>query len=187
MRTAPGAVDGHALNGLLVRAALGDQGAFRSLYDATAARLFAICLRIVRDRTFAEDALQEAYLRIWERSRQFDPARGNALAWIIGITRNHAIDLIRSRGREAIAPPQLEPEAADPTAHAGIEAAADLGAIGRCLAGLDDGPRRAIVLAYRYGLSHEELATLLGAPLGTVKTWVSRGLARLRLCLDNRQ
>ena len=110
-----------------------------------------------------------------------------ALAWIIGIARNHAIDVIRSRSREAIAPHEIDLEAADPAAHGGIEAVTDLGAVGRCLASLDDGPRRAIVLAYRDGLSHEELAAVLGAPLGTVKSWVSRGLARLRLCLDNRR
>jgi RNA polymerase sigma-70 factor (ECF subfamily) len=175
--------DAHALNGLLMRTALGDQAAFRLLYDGTSGRLFAICLRIVQDRGVAEDVLQEAYVRIWERARQFDPARGSALGWIIGIARNYAIDVIRSRGREAI-PQEMDLEAPDLAAQGGIEATADLGTVGRCLAGLEEGPRRAIVLAYRYGLSHEELATALNVPLGTVKTWVSRGLARLRMRLD---
>jgi RNA polymerase sigma-70 factor (ECF subfamily) len=178
--------DGSVLDSLLMRIALGDHAAFRSLYDATAGRLFAISIRIVRDRSLAEDVLQEAYVRIWERARRFDPTRGNASAWIIAIVRNHSIDVIRLRGREALPPEGADPDVEDPAVLGGIEAIPDLGAVGRCLALLEDGPRHAIVLAFRDGLSHEELARVLGVPLGTVKSWVSRGLARLRLCLDNR-
>ena len=174
---------GAALDGLLARTAGGDRAAFRSLYDATSSRLFAICLRIVKDRAAAEDVLQEAYVRVWERARQFDPARGGAFAWMVAIARNHAIDVVRSRRRGAHE--DIDLEMIDPAAHGGIEAAADLGPLGRCLARLEEGPRRAIVLAFRDGLTHEELAQTLDVRLGTVKTWVSRGVARLRLCLDN--
>jgi RNA polymerase sigma-70 factor (ECF subfamily) len=183
-RTVQRAVDAAMLKGLLARVARGDQAAFRALYDATSPRLFAICLRIVRDRSGAEDVLQEAYVRVWERARQFDAARGSAMAWIIAIARNHAIDTIRSRGREVTE--ELDLQSPDPAAVGGIEATADLGPLGRCLSHLERGPRQAIVLAFRDGLTHEELSDALGVPLGTVKTWVSRGLTRLRLCLDNR-
>jgi quercetin dioxygenase-like cupin family protein len=98
IRAAAMAADGEVLDGLLMRTALRDQGAFRALYDSTAGRL-----RIVRERSLAEDVLQEAYVRIWERARQFDPARGSAVAWIIAIARHHAIDVVRSRPRELLA------------------------------------------------------------------------------------
>jgi RNA polymerase sigma-70 factor (ECF subfamily) len=91
-----------SLDRLLIRTATGDQGAFRLLYERTSGRLFAICLRIARNRTLAEDFLQEAYARVWERSPQFDPQRGSALAWMIALTRHHAIDVIRMRGREVL-------------------------------------------------------------------------------------
>lgn len=91
-----------SLDSLLTRTASGDQGAFRLLYERTSGRLFAICLRIARNRTLAEDFLQEAYARVWERSPQIDPQRGGALAWMIALTRHHAIDVIRWRGREVL-------------------------------------------------------------------------------------
>lgn len=182
---APG--EGDILTGLLTRTAAGDHAAFRSLYEHSAGRLFAICLRIARDRPLAEDLLQEAYARIWERSRQFDPARGNALSWMIAIARNHAIDVIRLRAREQSAPSELALEIADPAALRGIEMRIELPAVRRCLAALEERPRRAILMAYCDGLSYEELSAALGVPTGTAKTWVHRALARLRDCMDNAQ
>ena len=178
------AADRDHLDGLLARTATGDHAAFRALYGHSAGRLFAVCLRIARDRSLAEDLLQEVYLRIWERARQFDPARGSALAWMIAIARNHAIDAIRARIREAIVPDEHAIDVADAGALRGMEARIELPAVTRYLAALDEGPRRAIVLAYRDGLSYDELSALMGIPVGTAKTWVSRGLARIRHCLD---
>ena len=180
-----GTPEGVSLEALLVRAAAGDQGSFRLLYERTSGRLFAICLRIARERSLAEDFLQEAYARIWERSRQFDAARGSALAWMIAITRNHAIDVIRVRQREVALPDESALEIADPKSGE-AETRLDYGAACRCLASLEEGPRRAILLAYRDGLSYKELAVVLGAPIGTVKTWVHRGIASLRNRLDER-
>jgi RNA polymerase sigma-70 factor (ECF subfamily) len=91
-----------SLDALLARTASGDKLAFRALYDRTSGRLFAICLRIARNRTLAEDFLQEAFARVWERAPQFDRQRGSALAWMIALTRHHAIDVIRMRGREVL-------------------------------------------------------------------------------------
>jgi RNA polymerase sigma-70 factor (ECF subfamily) len=172
------------LESLLALTAGGDRAAFRSLYDRSASRLFAVCLRITRDRSLAEDVLQETYVRVWERSRQFDPRRGSALAWLITIARNHAIDVVRRRVHEAAPPEEAMPDIPDPSALGGMEAAVEGRTLQRCLAELDEGPRRAIVFAYRDGLSYEELARRLGVPVGTAKTWVSRGLTRLRQCLD---
>jgi RNA polymerase sigma-70 factor (ECF subfamily) len=173
-----------SLDSLLARTASGDQTAFRALYDRTSGRLFAICLRIARNRTLAEDFLQEAYARVWERSPQFDPQRGSALAWMIALTRNHAIDVIRTRGREVLSVDGTEFEVPDQPALAPAEARLDYPAIARALAELDEGPRRAIMHAYLDGMSYQEIGAALGIPIGTAKTWVSRGIAKLRRSLD---
>ncbi|MGZ8371815.1 MAG: sigma-70 family RNA polymerase sigma factor [Rhodoplanes sp.] len=173
-----------SLDALLARTASGDQTAFRALYDRTSGRLFAICLRIARNRTLAEDFLQEAYARVWERSPQFDPQRGSALAWMIALTRNHAIDVIRTRGREVLSVDGTEFEVPDQPALAPAEARLDYPAIARALAELDEGPRRAIIHAYLDGMSYQEIGAALGIPIGTAKTWVSRGIAKLRRSLD---
>lgn len=172
------------LDELLVRTGAGDHGAFRALFDRTSARLFAVCLRLARDRALAEDMLQEAYVRIWERSRQFDPQRGGAIGWMTTVARNHAIDVIRARGREMSVPNVDLPDVPDAAAMRSMETAAAAPALWRCLGTLDEGARRAIVHAYRDGLTYQELSTLLEIPLGTVKTRVRRGMGRLRRCLD---
>lgn len=173
-----------SLDGLLVRIAAGDQAAFRALYERTSGRLFAICLRIARNRALAEDFLQEAYARIWERSRQFDPQRGSAWPWMIALTRHYAIDVIRARGREVVTPDAPEFDLPDPQAFAGVEVRLDFPVVWRSLAELDDGPRRAILQAYFDGLSYQEISAALGVPVGTAKTWVSRGIAKLRRSLE---
>lgn len=177
-RAAANAPAAETLEALMMRTAAGDESAFRALYDRTCGRLFAICLRIARDRTLAEDFLQEAYARVWERSRQFDPKRGNALAWMIALARNHAIDVIRVRGREVVTPDAPEFELPDPAAFAGVDVQLDLPVVWRSLAELDEGPRRAILHAYLDGLSYQEISASLGVPVGTAKTWVSRGIAK---------
>jgi RNA polymerase sigma-70 factor, ECF subfamily len=176
--------DDSLLDTLLVRAGTGDQAAFRTLYDHSAGRLFAICLRIVRHRRLAEELLRESFVRIWERARQFDPGNGHALAWMIAIARHHAIDVIRLRMREDRPPDDLTLEAADPSALGAIEAKFEFDAVGRCLRELPYNERHAIVLAYRDGLNYEQLAVLLNSSGEQVKASIVQGLARLRACLD---
>jgi RNA polymerase sigma-70 factor, ECF subfamily len=178
------ATDAQALEDLLGRAAAADEAAFRSLYDRTAGRIFAVCLRIARHRRLAEEILQESYVQIWQRARQFDPAHGGALAWMIAIARNHALDVIRLRMREDRPPDELTFEAANAAALGAIQAKFELSALGRCLGELSDGERHAIILAYRDGLNYDQLAVLLGVSVETVKTSVSRGLARLRAGME---
>jgi len=185
MSTQADNIERAALDDLLARTASGDAGAFRTLYERTSGRLFAICLRIARDRTLAEDFLQEAFTRIWERARQFDRTRGSALGWMVAVTRNHAIDVVRQRRRETALPDDFEIEVPAAVTTSSAETSVDFEAVSRGLATLDDGPRRAIVSAYRDGLSYAELSILLGVPVGTVKTWVHRGVAKLRAILDN--
>lgn len=176
--------DASALEDLLVRTASADEAAFRALYDRTASRLFAVCLRIARHRRLAEELLQESFVRIWQRARQFDPAQGSALAWMIAIARNHALDVLRLRLREVRPPDELTLEGSDRAALAAIEAKFELSALGRCLGQLSEDERHAIVLAYRDGLDYDQLAVLLSVSVDTVKTWVNRGLAQLRDCLE---
>jgi RNA polymerase sigma-70 factor (ECF subfamily) len=178
------AADEAALDDLLRHTAAGDQAAFRALYDQTAGRLFAICLRIVRHRRLAEELLREAYVRIWERAHRHDPQLGNALSWMIAVVRDHAIDTIRLRMGEDRPPDDLTLEAAEPSALGGMEARVEFEAIGHCLRELPYAERHAIVLAYRDGLSYEQLAVLLGQSTETIKASVGQGVARLRACLD---
>src|SRR5262245_9595072 len=176
--------DAHALEDLLVRTAAADTASFRALYDRTAGRIFAVCLRIARHRRLAEDILQDAYVQIWQRARQFDPAHGSALAWMIAIARAHALDVIRLRRHEERPPDDLTFEAANASALDAIQAKFELSALGRCLAELADAERHAIILAYRDGLNYEQLAVLLGVPVESVRESVRRGLARLRAGME---
>jgi RNA polymerase sigma-70 factor (ECF subfamily) len=167
---------------LLIRTAAADRAAFRELYDLTSRLLFSICLRLLRNRNAAEDVVQELYVRVWERAWQFDPDKGNAKMWLTVMARRIAIDELRKRQPVTVAPEDVE--IADPAMLESIEAGADGRALQRCLGGLEQGARRAIVLAYRDGYSYEELGQLLSTPIGTVKSWVSRGLQKLRVCLE---
>lgn len=171
---------------LLRAAARGDRAAFQTLYERASPKLFAIIRRICGDGAMAEDALQDAFLEIWRKAGRFDPARGGGAVWMTVIARSRAIDLVRRRGR-GLARGEGEGDAAlaavgDPKARAdgGVEAMA----LSQCLARLDDRSREAVLLAYRRGMSREELAAHFDAPVNTVKTWLRRGLANLRACLE---
>lgn len=162
---------------LLARSAAGDQAAFRALYERSAGRLYAIALRITRDRSVAETVLQETYARIWQNARRFDPAHGHALTWMIAICRHLAIDATRSRPREASFRPAEGPGS--------VEGDVGLPSAQRCLADLDEPARRAVLLAYREGLSYAELGAVLGMPAEAVKPWIGRALARMQQCLED--
>ncbi|MGY2052488.1 sigma-70 family RNA polymerase sigma factor [Methylobacterium sp. JK268] len=177
---------GADLAGLIAEVAGRDEAALRVLYDRTAAKLLGVVLRIVRDRASAEDVLQDAYLRIWQSAPSYAPETGSPMAWLVAIARNRAIDVVRRRTEVAM-PDGEDGEdwlarIADPRDE---EAAVlDRKALLSCLAGLDVTHRECIVLAYCEGLSREELAARYAKPVNTVKTWLHRGLAALRLCLD---
>ncbi len=169
---------------LLVAVARGDRPALRALYQRQSVRLFGIANAILRDREAAADALQDAFLRVSQRAGQFDPARGEAGAWLAGIVRHAALDLARRRGREMPSDdPALGDRAVDPEALEAVEAAAEGRRLRDCLATLEEKNRRGIVLAFVHGLSHAEVAARLDLPLGTVKSWIRRGLLQLRACL----
>ena len=173
-----------ALEALLVRVSLGDQAALRAIYEQDGARLFGTALGILRDRAAAADAVQDAFLRLWQRARQFDPARGTARTWIGSVVRHAALDLARARGREQPTDdPALGDRAVAPDALDRLAASADGMRLRDCLQALDVQHRGFIVLAFVHGLTHSQVAARLGLPLGTVKTWIRRGLMQLRACM----
>jgi RNA polymerase sigma-70 factor (ECF subfamily) len=171
---------------LMPRIAQGDRAALRALYEATSAKLFAVCLRILSDREESEDVLQDVYVTIWRRADRFDPARASVAAWISTIARNRAIDRLRARGPLARAEPVEDLEIADdqPGAEAKLFLADEAAELQRCLAELDERTRAVIRTAFFEGVTYEALARRMDAPLGTVKSWIRRGLARLKGCLE---
>lgn len=175
---------GESLDSLLSSCGGGDRTAFRQLYDRQAARLYGQALRLTRQPQLAADAVHDTFLQVWQRSSRFDPARGQAEAWLSSLLRYRAIDILRRRGRENYgAEPVDEPDTSpDPLDQ--LVSTAEGTALRRCLDQLEEAQRRVVLLAFVDGLSHSELAARLQAPLGTVKSWVRRALLGLRRCLE---
>jgi RNA polymerase sigma factor (sigma-70 family) len=186
----------HELAQLLARAGLGDRAAFAQMYERSSAHLFAVVLRIQRDRATAEDLLQEIYVSVWKAAAGFDAARSQPLTWLTSIARNRAIDSLRRAGTQ----PQLlsttvaddddradETEAFSDTAPGPLELldrASDARELSQCMQHLSPPQRQSVGLAFFDGLSHAEVAERLREPLGTVKSWVRRALLTLKSCLE---
>lgn len=173
------AAGGETPEALLAAVATGDRAAFRRLYDLTSPKLMGVALRLLRRRDVAEDALQDAYLRIWARAGQFDPARGAAWHWLARIVRNAALDQRQRQGptHDDLADHAERLAGAAPPAGARLDLARGLEALG-------PRQREAVLLAHMHGYTHDELAARMGAPLGTAKTWARRGADRLRARLS---
>ncbi len=170
---------------LLLQIANGDRRAFKELYDTYGGKLFAICLRMMGSRSEAEDVYQDAFVKIWEKSWQYDPAKGEGLGWLATITRNTALDRLRARPKSHVSLSDDTTEEIDRKVSTSLpDSIGEHGTLARCLAGMRDEYRNAVVLTYMNGLTHEELAAQFGKPLGTVKSWVARGLAQLKECMN---
>jgi RNA polymerase sigma-70 factor (ECF subfamily) len=170
---------------LLARTALGERAAFARLYQATSAKLFAVALRILRREDWAEEVLQECYVSVWRHAPDYRASLAGPMTWMTSIVRNRCLDWLRRPNPEPLPEDFLENiESENPGPLAELERTKDASALARCLRGLEPRQRQAIALAFYDGLSHAELARHLREPLGTVKTWVRRGLARLRSCLE---
>jgi len=171
---------------LLEACAGGDRVALQRLYSLTAPQLFGLALGILRSRDLAEDVVQDSFLLVWRHARSFDRSRGTAMAWLGRIVRNQCFDALRRRGREAPLDDRLmerwEDPAPSPAEAAGLSQEARRLKV--CLDELDASPRQSLLLAYYQGLTFEEVAGRLGAPLGTVKSWIRRSLIRLKECLE---
>jgi len=188
----------HELAELLSRTALGDRAAFAQLYDRTSGHLFAVLLRVKRDRALAEDLLQEVYVSVWRAAGGFDATRSQPLTWLTSIARNRAIDSLRrtqaqpklqSTTRDADdddeSPDAVERASDDsPGPLELLDRACDERLLNRCMGGLSASQRQSVALAFYDGMSHAEVAEHLRQPLGTVKSWLRRALQALKQCLD---
>jgi RNA polymerase sigma-70 factor (ECF subfamily) len=175
------------LDKLLKDIALGSRQAFEKLYRDSSPQLFAICLRIVSQRSEAEDVLQEVFATVWRKAAQFDVERAGAMSWLAMIARNKAIDRLRSQPQaRKFEPLELADEIADPLAspQRDAQAAGERDRLDECMKRLDDRRRSLIRAAFFDGSTYEELAARVGSPLGTVKSWIRRGLLQLRECLE---
>lgn len=177
--------EAESLQRLLVATAGGDRSAFAQLYALSSPRLFGVVLRIVRRRDLAEDVLQEAYLRIWDHATDYRPERGAAAAWMGRIARNRALDWYRKQSRDPVqGPPEHSPEKPSMPELAWDQVNAEGRQLKDCLGELEDPQRDCILLAFVEGYTHQELSRRLERPLGTVKSLIRRGLARLKSCIE---
>ena len=175
------------LGALLARCALGDQRACAELYRLTSSKLFGVALRIVRREDWAEEVLQESFVYIWNHAGQYAPGKSAPMTWMTSIVRNRSLDWARRPRQEDTSEDyDLIVESVRDDAPGPLELLArstDASALARCLQQLEAAQRQSIMLAFQQGLSHAELAAHLREPLGTVKTWIRRGLERLKGCL----
>ena len=171
----------------MLQIAAGDRAAMRRLYEATSAKLFGVCLRILSDKDESEDVLQEVYLTIWRRADRYEAERASVMAWISTIARNRAIDRLRASPASANRTDfdvveTLSDPAPSPATQA--ESANERARLDDCLQELEPRGQTLIRTAFFSGQTYEELATRSGSPLGSVKSWIRRGLLQLRACLE---
>ena len=181
----PPARPGSDLAGLLALVARGDQSAFAAVYDRSAAQVFGLVRRVIRDPAQSEEVTQEVMLEVWRSASRFDPHRGSAMAWLMTLAHRRAVDRLRSG--QAAAEREVRAAAAtgpgyDMVAEE-VETRLDAQRVRRCLESLTDLQRESVTLAFYGGYTYREVASLLGVATGTVKTRMRDGLIRLRDCL----
>ena len=175
---------------LLNQVATQDEAALRELYDLTSAKLYGLALRVVRNRDHAEDVLQEAYLNVWRIAGNYQSQLSPPMAWLGVIVRTRALDFLRRRASERadvtaeLTDVMTDTVAGDSPNPADTALASEQAwALHECLSKLENKQREVVSLAYLRDLSHSELAAQLKLPLGTVKTWIRRGIEQLRGCM----
>lgn len=168
----------------LVACARGERSALKLLYDQEARWLMGVALRIVRDRQLAEDVLQEAFLQIWRAAGTFDASRGSGRGWIFTVVRHRALQEVRKDGRAGRVDVEDLENLADQQQEEQGPADIDATELERCLERLEPKRRECIINAFVEGYTHEQIAQKLDTPLGTVKSWVRRGLLSLKECLS---
>jgi RNA polymerase sigma-70 factor, ECF subfamily len=170
----------------LVRTGQGDRSAFETLYKQTSAKLFGVCLRIFPERSEAEEALQDAYLTIWNRAASFQAGRASPISWLVAVTRNRAIDRLRASGKAKFVDVEEAGEVADPAprADAQLFAASEDKALYGCIEGLEARDAHFIRSAFIGGATYVQLADAEDTPLATVKSRIRRALIKLRSCME---
>ena len=171
----------------LSRVASGDRAALQLVYRDTSAKLFGVCLRILRDKGEAEDVLQDVYMTVWRRAETFDPGRASPITWLVTIARNRSIDRLRAGANTRRMRPiddAFEVSDSAPSALAQVESGQEHARLMDCLGELEPRHAAAIRAAFLDGATYEELAERVAVPLGTMKSWIRRSLMRLRDCLE---
>ena len=184
--------DGSRRQPRLIAAALaripgGDRAALQTVYRLTSAKLFGVVLRILGERSEAEDVLQEVYVTVWRKAADFDAGRASPMTWLIAIARNRAIDRLRASARRA-AWSRSRRRASSPTTRrapkARSQSAQEHARLHGCLGGLAGHERAALRGAFFDGSTYEELAARMKVPLGTMKSWIRRAMIKLKACLE---
>lgn len=178
--------DQEELMGLLISVAREDRQAFQRLYEKISGRMFGLCLKLARQQDLAEEAVQDAFVQIWHRASEYHNDRGAPLSWMMTIARYRTLDLMRARKSRATdgdsALDSVEDGREGPLDRSIRSAGED--ALSGCLDELSDVQKDSILLSYYRGLTHDELAVALSSPVGTVKSWIRRGLMALKRCLE---
>jgi RNA polymerase sigma-70 factor (ECF subfamily) len=172
---------------LLANCALRDRKAFARLYSSTSAKLFGVILRILKQEAIAEEALQEVYLKIWDKAGEYHAGKGRPMTWLISIARYRAIDVARSRTRrelpgsesdvDELASEQLGPQQEFERISLGQD-------LQNCLEQLPESRRDCVLMAYCEGYTHDELSKRMNSPIGTIKSWIRRSLTAIQECLE---
>lgn len=173
---------------LVVRCAQRDERALEELYSLVAAQLFGLLVRMLRSSALAEEALQDVMVRVWQRADQFVAYRGRAMTWMMSIARYRAIDMLRAQRREVALDDAPDDALVDRDSAEFADTVTSLRsdrALNDCLNQLTDDQRKCIALAYVEGYSQDQIATAIESPLGTVKSWMRRGLNSLKRCLES--
>lgn len=167
------------LSAALARCGAGDRAALRVIYDSEAPRMIGVARRILSRQDLAEEAVHDAFVRIWRGASGFDPQRGTARGWLYAIVRNRALSIYRAETRHD------GPDAStlEIACEATVARMPEASALRNCLERIDRPRRDVLVLAYVHGLSHSELAARLHVPLGTIKSWVRRSMFSLQECM----
>ncbi len=174
--------DGSPLISLLAAVSRGDRTAFQRLYASTSSRMMGICMRLLQDRARAEDAMQEAYIRVWHSAGEYHEARGTPLTWMMTIARYQCIDMLRKNHGNTLSIDDMHDDLSELV---DAEHGDDGGlALDGCMQQLSAEQRSSILMSFYYGMTHEQLSASLQKPLGTVKSWLRRGLLSLKQCLS---
>ena len=177
--------DRNDIEAMILQVSLGDRAAFSALYDATSAKLFGVCLRVLNNRAEAEDTLQDVFVRIWQKANLYSANGYSPMTWLITLARNAAIDRLRTRRAGAVDIDEVHDLSdATPGPEAQAIAASERGRLQSCLEELEADRSDAVRRAYLDGDSYKDLAARYDVPLNTMRTWLRRSLLSLRECLS---
>jgi len=177
-----------SLEHLLARSALRDQSAFETLYESTSPKLMGLAIQLLKSKDRAEEALQEAFVKIWYNAGHFHAEKGSAMAWMSSIVRYRALDMLRSEKKASIVQSydiDLDKHLSETLKVDKNEQNKEFEYLLECLEELQEQQKKSILMAFYDGHTHQELSARLKVPLGTIKSWIRRGLDKVKRCLDS--